>query len=455
METFIHRTRINAPADEVFRWHTRPGALERLTPPWAPVEMVARSGGVTNGALAVLRLRFGPLSQYWVAEHRDYEENRQFRDVQVSGPFAHWVHTHRFEPDGPSACYLEDHIEYALPLGRMGQFGGGTMVRRKLERMFTYRHRIMSDDLATHARYRGIPMKILVSGASGFLGTALVSFLTTGGHSVTRLVRSRSRSDAQEVLWDPNHGVADVARLEGCDAVVHLAGENIVGRWTAEKRARIRDSRVTGTKTLCDALAQLSSPPKVLVSASAIGYYGNRGDQVLTEESPAGQGFLAEVCQAWEEATSAVRQHVRVVHARIGIVLSPTGGALAQMLRPFRLGLGGIIGSGEQYMSWVTLDDVLGAIHHALITESLSGPINVTAPHPVTNRELTTTLGKVLGRPTRLPLPAGAARMAFGEMADELLLSSARVEPQQLQQSHYPFRHPDLEEALRHILGKP
>ena len=236
---------------------------------------------------------------------------------------------------------------------------------------------------------------------------------------------------------------------------MHLAGESIVGRWTAEKRARIRDSRVTGTKTLCDALAQLSSPPKVLVSASAIGYYGNRGDQVLTEESPAGQGFLAEVCQAWEEATSVVRERVRVVHARIGIVLSPTGGALAQMLLPFRLGLGGVIGSGEQYMSWVTLDDVLGIIHHALITESLSGPINVTAPHPVTNRELTTTLGKVLGRPTMLPLPAGAARMAFGEMADELLLSSARVEPQQLQQSHYPFRHPDLEGALRHILGKP
>jgi uncharacterized protein len=400
-------------------------------------------------------MRLGPLNQYWVAEHRDYEEGRQFRDVQVSGPFAHWVHTHRFEPDGPSACYLEDHIEYTLPFGTLGHMGGGAFIRKKLEQTFTYRHRILRDDLATHARYQGAPMKILISGASGFLGTALVSFLTTGGHSVTRLVRSRSRSDAQEILWDPKRGVDDVARLEGFDAVVHLAGERIVGRWTAEKRARIRDSRVTGTKTLCDALAQLSSPPKVLVSASAIGYYGNRGDEVLTEENPVGQGFLAEVCQAWEEATSVVQQHIRVVHARIGIVLSPTGGALPQMLLPFRLGLGGIIGSGEQYMSWVTLDDVLGAIHHALITESLSGPINVTAPRPVTNRELTTTLGKVLRRPTMLPLPAGAARMAFGEMADELLLSSARVTPQQLQQSQYPFRHPDLDGALRHILGKP
>lgn len=454
METFIHRTRIEAPVEQVFQWHTRPGALERLAPPWAPVEVVARSGGITNGALTVLRLRFGPVRQYWVAEHRDYEENRQFRDVQVSGPFAHWVHAHRFEPDGPSACYLEDHIEYTLPLGMVGQFGGGAAVRRQLARMFTYRHQIMSEDLATHARYGGAPMKILVSGASGFLGTALVAFLTTGGHNVTRLVRSRARADAQEILWDPQRGVEDIARLEGFDAVAHLAGENIVGRWTAEKRARIRDSRVRGTTTLCDALMRLSSPPKVLVSASAVGYYGNRGDEVLTEESPAGQGFLAEVCQAWEAATSEVRQSMRVVHPRIGIVLSPRGGAFAQMLIPFRLGVGGIVGSGEQYMSWVTLDDMLGALHHALITESLSGPINVTSPNPVTNRELTTTLGKVLGRPTRIPLPAGVARMTLGEMADELLLSSARVVPQQLLHSQYSFRHPDLEKALRYILGK-
>ncbi len=298
-------------------------------------------------------------------------------------------------------------------------------------------------------------MKILMSGASGLIGAALNAFLTTGGHTVTSLVRRPPRPGAREIVWDPRHGTPDLASLEGFDAVIHLAGENLVGRWTPEKRARIRDSRVVGTTTLCEALARLSAPPKVLVSASAVGYYGNRGDEVLTEESPAGQGFLAGVCQAWEEATSAVPQHVRVVHSRTGIVLSPTGGALGQMLIPFRLGLGGVIGSGEQYVSWVTLDDVLGAIHHALLTESLSGPINVTAPHPVTNRELTTTLGKVLGRPTMLPLPAGAARMAFGEMADELLLSSARVEPQQLQHSHYPFRHPDLDVALRYILGKP
>jgi hypothetical protein len=455
METFIHRTRIEAPADGVFRWHARPGAFERLNPPWEPVKIVACHGGVENGAVVVLRMGLGPLSQYWVAEHRDYQEGRQFRDVQVSGPFAHWVHTHRFEPDGPSACYLEDHIEYALPLGLIGQLGGGAWVRRKLERMFTYRHRITSDDIATHACYKGTPMKILVSGASGLIGAALVPFLTTGGHIVTRLVRSQPRPETNDVLWDPERGVNDPARLEGFDAVVHLAGENIVGRWSAEKRTRIRDSRVLGTKRLCDTLARLSSPPKVIVSASAIGYYGDRGEEVLTEESAVGHGFLAEVCQAWEEATlPAVQRNIRVVTARIGIALSPTGGVLVQMLLPFRLGLGGRIGSGEQYMSWVALDDVVGAIHHALFTDTLYGPVNITAPHPVTNREFTATLGRVLGRPTVLSVPASVVRLALGEMADELLLSSARVEPQKLQEAQYTFRHPELTGALRHMLGK-
>jgi uncharacterized protein len=454
METFVRRIRIERPAEEVFRWHTRPGAFARLNPPWESVEIVARRGGVTDGALVVLRMRFGPLNQYWVAEHRDYEEDRQFRDVQVSGPFAHWVHTHRVEPDGPSACYLEDHIEYALPLGTLGQLGGGAMVRRKLERMFTYRHRVLCDDLAAHARYQGASMNILLSGASGFVGTALSAFLTTGGHTVTHLVRGQPRPDTHDIVWDPRQGIADLARLEGFDAVIHLAGENIFGRWTAEKRARIRDSRVMGTTTLCETLARLSSPPKVLVSASAVGYYGHRGDEVLTEESPAGRGFLAEVCQAWEEATVAVQARMRVVQTRFGIILSPSGGALRQMLIPFRLGLGGVIGSGEQYMSWVTLDDVLGAIHHALITESVRGPMNVTAPHSVTNREFTTTLGRVLKRPTVLPLPAGMLRLALGDMADELLLSSTRVQPHQLEHTHYPFRQPELDGALRHILGK-
>jgi uncharacterized protein (TIGR01777 family) len=456
IETFVRRTHLNAPAEEVFRWHARPGAFERLTPPWETVEIVEGVGGIENGARMVLRLRLGPLTQYWVTDHRDYQEGCQFTDVQISGPFAHWVHTHRFIPDGSSACDVEDHVEYALPLGALGRLGGGAFTQRKLDRMFTYRHRITNDDLAAHARYKGAPMRILISGATGLVGSALVSFLTTGGHQVTRLVRSQPRPEREEIWWSPEQGIQDLASIEGLDAVVHLAGENIAtGRWTTEKKARIRDSRVTGTRTLCEALARLSRPPKVLISASAIGYYGNRGEEILTEESAAGQGFLSDVCTAWEAATLSAQQYgVRVVHARLGVVLTPREGALAKMLLPFKLGLGGRIGAGEQYMSWITLDDVVDAIHHALITGTLQGPINVVAPHPLTNSEFTAILGQVLGRPTLLPLPAGVARLALGDMADGLLLTSARVEPKRLRETQFSFRHPELAGALRHMLGK-
>lgn len=299
-------------------------------------------------------------------------------------------------------------------------------------------------------------MHVLVTGASGLVGSALVPLLTAGGHAVTRLVRSTPRPGHAEIPWDPAARSIGTPALEGLDAVVHLAGDNIAsGRWTAAKKARIRDSRVQGTLTLCEALAQLVKPPRVLLCASAIGYYGDRGERTLREESAPGTGFLAEVCRAWEAAAApAVQRGIRVVHLRLGVVLSPAGGALAKMLTPFRLGLGGVVGNGKQYMSWIALDDVLGAMHHALITETLHGPVNVVAPHPVTNQEFTTVLGKVLRRPTRVPLPAFVARLVFGEMADALLLASTRVAPTRLQASGYTFRYPALEEALRHLLGK-
>jgi uncharacterized protein (TIGR01777 family) len=238
--------------------------------------------------------------------------------------------------------------------------------------------------------------------------------------------------------------------------VVHLAGENIAtGRWTAQKKARILESRVQGTRLLCEAIMQLVKPPKVFVSASAVGYYGDRGTQLLREESAPGKGFLAEVCRAWEAAAAPVAQRgLRLVYLRLGVVLSPAGGALAKMLVPFRLGAGGVVGTGKQYMPWVALDDVVGAIHHVLTTETLQGPVNVVAPELMTNETFTKTLGRVLGRPTVLPMPAFAVRLAFGEMADPLLLASARVEPARLMASGYTFRYPELESALRSLLGK-
>lgn len=300
-------------------------------------------------------------------------------------------------------------------------------------------------------------MKVLVSGASGLVGSALIPFLTTGGHSVTRLVR-RDRTNVGDgaVAWSPDAGTIDRAGLEGFDAVVHLAGENIAsGRWTPERKRRIRDSRVNGTQVLCEALTQCAQPPKVFVGASAIGYYGDRGDEVLTEESGLGEGFLTEVCRDWEAAAAGLTDTgIRTALLRIGIVLSPTGGALKKMLLPFQFGLGGVIGTGTQYMSCIALDDVIGVIQHAITNDEVSGPINAVCPEAVTNREYTRTLGRVLGRPTLFPVPAFAARLAFGEMADTLLLASTRVEPRVLMRTGYAFRYPSLESALRHVLGK-
>lgn len=454
---FVRRTRLEAPAEAVFRWHARPGALQRLCPPWEAVDVLEHNGGgITDGSRVTLTIHAGPLRFRWVAEHRDYLEDRQFRDLQVAGPFALWDHTHRMEPDGPAACYLEDHIKYALPLSSLTHWLVDPFLRRKLDRLFAYRHRITQFDIVAHAAYEKVrPMNILVSGSHGLIGSALVPFLTTGGHQVTRLARSATAAEST-LQWDPEAKRIPTPALEGLDAVVHLAGESIAsGRWTAEKKARIRNSRVNGTRLLCDVLTQLANPPKVLVCASAIGFYGDRGDTVVTESSRPGTDFLAQVCRDWETATEPARARgIRVVNLRFGMVLSPAGGALAKMLTPFRLGAGGTIGDGHQYMSWIALDDVIGAIHHALLTESLQGPVNAVAPHPVTNRQFTKTLGHVLGRPTLFPMPAFAARALFGEMADALLLASTRVEPRQLQATGYAFGYPELEDALRHLLGK-
>ncbi len=296
-------------------------------------------------------------------------------------------------------------------------------------------------------------MKILVTGATGLVGRALVPFLAGGGHEVVRL--GRSTPGAGDLRWNPDAGALEAEALEGFDGVVHLAGENIAsGRWNAAKKRRIKQSRVGGTLLLARTLAGLERPPQVLVSASAVGFYGDRGDEELTEQSPAGSGFLSEVCREWEAATEAAAgKGIRVVHARLGVVLSKDDGALARMLTPFRLGAGGIVGNGRQYMSWITRDDTAAAIGHLLTTESAAGPVNVVAPAPVTNREFTATLGRVLRRPAVFPLPGFVARLVFGEMADALLLASTRVKPAKLLDSGNVFRHGSLEDGLRAVLG--
>ena len=298
-------------------------------------------------------------------------------------------------------------------------------------------------------------MTVLVTGSSGLVGSALIPNLEAGGHRVFRLVRRSPQNDTER-RWDPETGELDAADLEGVQAVVHLAGENIAtGRWNDAKKDRIRSSREDGTRLLAQGLAELQTPPGVLICASAVGYYGNRGDEILDEESAPGADFLAETCLDWEQAARpATDAGVRTVYLRIGIVLSADGGALAKMLFPFKMGAGGVIGSGNQYMSWITLSDLVGIVDHALDTDGIEGPVNAVSPAPVTNREFTKALGGVLSRPTLFPMPAFAARLAFGEMADALLLSSTRVLPARLQESGYDFQHPQLEGALRHILAR-
>ena len=453
--TFLQRSRIEATAEEVYRWHARPGAFERLNPPWDPALVESRTGGIEDeGARVVLRV--GPARQRWVAEHHDAVPGREFHDRQVTGPFALWEHAHRMTPEGDGACLLEDRIEYALPAGAPGDLVGGGLVRRMLERTFAYRHRTTADDLRAHAACQGgRAMKVAITGASGLVGSALVPFLTAGGHEVVRLVR-RARSAKDEVRWDPDSDTIDAAGLEGVDAVVHLAGENVAeGRWTSARKTRLRTSRIAPTRLLAATLAGLKRKPGVLVSASAIGYYGERGETWVSEEDTPADDFLGRLAEEWEAATvPAARAGIRVVNLRTGIVLSPAGGALGKMLLPFKAGLGGALGPGTQYMSWVAIDDLLAIIHHALDRKDVRGPLNAVAPEPVTNAEFTKTLGRVLGRPTVAAVPAFALRLAMGEMAEAMILASTRVRPARLLATQYRFRFPELEGALRHLLGK-
>jgi len=294
--------------------------------------------------------------------------------------------------------------------------------------------------------------RVLVTGASGPIGAALLPYLESQGGRVVRLVRGPAKGPDQ-VPWDPLRPLAP-AIVSGCDVVIHLAGESVLGRWTRDKKKAILESRVQGTSNLARTLAQAEGRPRAFICASAVGYYGNGGDTVLTEESPSGHDFPSEVCRAWEGASRiAADAGIRTVNLRIGLVLSPKGGALGMMLTPFRLGLGGRLGSGRQWSSWIHVDDIVAAVHHLIQTESVAGPVNFVAPTPVTNREFTQTLAAVLRRPAFLPVPAFAARLAFGEMADPLLLSGQRVLPAKLQASGYSFRFPELRPALEDLLG--
>lgn len=458
MAVFRHRTVLPVSAGEAYAWHARPGAFGRLLPPWERIRVLDRTGeGLDPGGRVVLRVWTGPAPFRWEVEHVETEPGRSFVDRQVRGPFARWIHRHAFVPEGEGGSVVEDQVEYELPLDAVLGPVGHPVVRSRLERTFRFRHRRTGHDLGRHAAWSDAPsLEIAVTGASGLVGSHLSDFLRAGGHRVRPLVRRTPRPGSGEIGWAPADGRIDAGALEGVDGVVHLAGEPLLAAgWSDEKKARIRRSREEGTRLLAGALAGLDRPPRVLVTASGVNYYGDRGDEPLAEDAGGGEGFLADVCRAWEGAADPAREAgIRVVHGRFGLVVTAAGGALPVMLPPFRLGLGGPLGSGDQWMPWVSLDDLLGAILHALHDDAVAGPVNVVAPGEVTNARFTRTLGRVLGRPTVFRVPGSVLRAVAGEMAKEMLLASVRARPEALEEAGFDFVHPTLEEALRFELGR-
>ena len=446
----IYASVIDAPRGEVFAWHTRPGAFTRLSPPWQPMRLVTEADSLANGR-ARLAL---PGGLRWVAEHQpdSYHPPERFVDkvgadglaslpIRVAMP---WRHTHEFEEVDGMRTRVIDRVATPVP----------AFVLRP---MFAYRHRQLADDIAAHrqAAERGLtPMTVALTGSSGLVGAALAAFLSTGGHRVIRLVRHPATAP-DERQWIPAEPHPQL--LAGVDAVIHLAGASIAGRFTESHRRAIRNSRIAPTRRLAELVARTDDGPAILLCASAIGYYGyNRGDEPLTEDSDRGQGFLADVVAEWEDATApAERAGARVVRVRTGIVQSPRGGTL-RLLRPlFSAGLGGRIGDGRHWLSWIGIDDLLDVYYRGLWDTALSGPINAVAPEPVRNTDYTRTLAQVLHRPAVLPVPPLGPRLLLGDQgARELACASQRVIPSRLQHAGHRFRHPDLDQTLRHLLGR-
>ncbi len=456
MPKFQHRSHVPHAPEEVFAWHMRPGAWGRMRTPWVQIRILKQVGGIRDGGTMVLGIRQGPTELKWEVKHTDFDEGRSFRDEQISGPFGKWVHSHRFDAAEDGGCFVEDEVEWEPPLGAAGRAFGGGFIEKELKRFFLFRHTRLKNDLALHGKFSGASLTVAVTGSSGLIGRTLVDFLRSGGQRVRTLVRENRAVAEGSIHWDPLSGDLDSAELEGVDAVVHLAGEPLSAlRWSEEKKAKILNSRVEGTGLIARTMAKMKNPPPVLVSASAVGIYGNRGNDIVTEDTKPGRGFLAMVCREWEAATAPARKAgIRVVKLRTGFVISPEGAGLSKMLPPFKAGLGGRIGSGRQYMSWIDLDDEIGLIHHAIIRPGVAGPLNATAPQPVPNSAFADTLGRVLDRPTLVPLPAIAVKTMLGELGEELLLKGARVVPKKADETGYEFLFPGLEESLRFQLGR-
>jgi uncharacterized protein len=454
-DTFVFRSYFPCSAAELYTWHSRDGALERLIPPWEKTRVLSREGGIAPGGQVKMQMYAGWVPYQWRAHHVEDHPGKMFRDIQVEGPFSQWSHSHLFF-DTADGGLLEDRIEYSLPAHSYLPNFVKSQIYRILLKVFQYRHATLREDLVLHQRCSRKPLRILISGASGVLGRALLPFLTTGGHRVWTLVRRPPDPQKQEVFWDPIAGIIDSQALPELDAVIHLAGEYIgLNRWTVEKKRRVVESRCLGTHLLAKTIAAMPNPPQVFLCASAVGYYGDCRGRFVDEETASGKDFISEVCRLWENAARPAEEAgIRTVLMRIGVVMTPRGGALQQLLGTAFCGFFHHFGSGRQYVSWIGLDDTIGAMLHCISCSDICGPVNIAAPSPVTNSELMQLLSKVAGRPLLPPIPAGILRTIYGQMATEILLSGCAVSTAKLMASGFCFRQPTLEGLLRRQLGR-
>jgi len=462
---YKHETVVNADIDTTFAWFEHEGSFRRLMPPWEVAQEVRADDSLEVGSQRVFKFP-APGAPFinltWVAEHTGYDKPNYFADTMVKGPFWKWDHDHYLKEENGVTTVVDD-VTYSVPFGPLGMLVdkvlGGSLVTGRISSMFKAREFRLKRDLDNHAKFLDMPRKkILVVGSSGLIGTQLVAFLDTGNHEVWRLVRRVADSNKNEISWNPDKGEINAKELEGFDVVIHLGGVGIGDkRWSKKRKAAIRDSRVNSTELLSKTLASLENKPDLFMMASAIGYYGNRGDEALDESSTSGEDgyFLTDVCKAWENSANPAKDAgIRTVHMRTGIVISAVGGALGKMLLPAKMGGGGPIGSGKQWMSWISMDDQIYSMYHLMMSEGVSGEYNLTAPNPVRQKQFAKDLGRVLRRPAFAPLPGFMMKIMFGEMGARLTLDSQRVLPKNLQESGYEFIHTDLQSALSDSLGK-
>ena len=458
---FVHKAKFDANKKQIWDWYNSDGAFRRIMPEWEGIQPI-NAGRLVDGDETIFKVKMGPLRQKWVARHHSVVPGESFADRMIKGPFGAWNHHHEFESKSGQMTSVIDNVEYKLPLHIFTGWSAGFTVLPRMKQMFEFRSVRVANDLKQIQATAKLPrQRILVSGSTGMIGLQLCAFLEAAGHDVHRLLRPSTKlpSDVDStkvVKWNDLTGEILEGDMNGFDSIIHLAGAGIGDkRWSKKRLKLIRDSRIIPTENLAKIVAGLENPPKKMLCSSAIGFYGNRGTEVLDENSSAGNDMLSDLCKDWENASSAAKDAgINVIHLRTGIVMSPLGGALAKLLLPAKMGAGGPVGGGKQMQSWISLDDEIYAIHHLMMKEDSEGVYNLTAPNPVSQKQFAKTLGKVLRRPAFAPLPGFVIKILFGQMGKKLVLEGQDVRPNRLLESGYEFTHSELESCLRSCLGK-